>query len=56
MCLLPTVLISLPLVLFYPIHIVTVIWHPTLSVSVAVYVAKVLLKVPTPKTHQYHHY
>jgi hypothetical protein len=44
MCLyLPTVLISLPLVfvLSYPYYIVTVIWHPTLSVSVAVYVAKV---------------
>jgi hypothetical protein len=52
MCLyLPTVLISLPLVfvLSYPYYIVTVIWHPTLSVSVAVYVAKVLV-VPTPKT------
>jgi hypothetical protein len=47
MCLyLPTVLISLPLVfvLSYPYYIVTVIWHPTLSVSVAVYVAKVFAK------------
>jgi hypothetical protein len=38
-------------VLSYPYYIVTVIWHPTLSVSVAVYVAKYLLsRVPTPKT------